>query len=103
MQTYLRKAFLCETFEIPKGAIRLAESKACRNQMYQIGKNVLGFQFHPEMTPAALKLLLENEEELSIFSGEYVQSTRELEYSEAKKFEQGNQLLNKAIEFVINT
>ncbi len=55
------------------------------------------------MTPAALKLLLENEEELSIFSGEYVQSTRELEYSEAKKFEQGNQLLNKAIEFVINT
>ena len=37
-----------ETFEIPKGAIRLAESIACRNQMYQIGKNVLGFQFHPK-------------------------------------------------------
>ena len=91
-----------ETFEIPKGAIRLAESIACRNQMYQIGKNVLGFQFHPEMTPAALQLLLENEEELSIFDGEYVQSAHELQSSEALKFEQGNQLLNKAIEFVIN-
>lgn len=27
-----------ETFEIPKGAIHLAENQACRNQMYQIGK-----------------------------------------------------------------
>jgi len=44
----------------------------------------------------------ENEEELSIFDGEYVQSAHELQSSEAQKFEQGNQLLNKAIEFVIN-
>lgn len=92
-----------ETFEIPKGAIHLAENRACRNQMYQIGTNVLGFQFHPEMTPATLALLLEDEEELSIFDGEYVQSTHDLHYSEAQKFEQGNQLLNKAIEFVVNT
>lgn len=68
----------------------------------RLEKNVLGFQFHPEMTPAALALLLEDEEELSIFDGEYVQSTRELYSSEAQKFEQGNQLLNKAIEFVIS-
>jgi hypothetical protein len=46
--------------------------------------------------------LLENEEELSIFNGEYVQPVSELQYSEAQKFEQGNQLLNKAIEFVMN-
>lgn len=41
--------------------------------MYQIGRNVLGFQFHPEMTPHALELLIENEEEMAIFDGEYVQ------------------------------
>lgn len=45
-----------ETFELPKGAIHLAENEACRNQMYQLGKNVLGFQFHPEITPETLKL-----------------------------------------------
>jgi GMP synthase-like glutamine amidotransferase len=50
-----------ETFEIPKGAIHLAENDVCRNQMYQIGKNVLGFQFHPEITPETLNLFLENE------------------------------------------
>ena len=91
-----------ETFEIPKGAIHLAENSVCRNQMYQIGSNVLGFQFHPEMTPKVLNLLLENEQELSIFKGEYVQSLDELHHCDIKKFEQGNQLLNRAIEFVVN-
>jgi hypothetical protein len=33
------------------------------------------------MTPATLELLLENEEELSIFNGEYVQPVSELQYS----------------------
>lgn len=91
-----------ETFEIPKGAIHLAENSVCRNQMYQIGSNVLGFQFHPEMTPKVLNLLLENEQELSIFKGEYVQSLDELHHCDIQKFEQGNQLLNRAIEFVVN-
>src|SRR5574343_192155 len=67
-----------ETFEIPKGAIHLAENSVCRNQMYQIGKNVLGFQFHPEITPEVLQLFLENDEELEHFSGQYVQTERQL-------------------------
>jgi len=39
--------------------------------MYQIGRNVLGFQFHPEMTPHALALLIENEEDMAVFKGDY--------------------------------
>ena len=90
-----------ETFEIPKGAIHLAENDVCRNQMYQIGKNVLGFQFHPEITPETLKLFLENDEELINFSGEYVQSEQQLKKSPKSNFIQGNQILNQAIEFVL--
>ncbi|NNG76908.1 type 1 glutamine amidotransferase [Acinetobacter sp. ANC 4277] len=90
-----------ETFEIPKGAIHLAENDVCRNQMYQIGKNVLGFQFHPEITPEALKLFLENDEELVNFSGEYVQSEQQLKKSPKSNFIQGNQILNQAIEYVL--
>ena len=90
-----------ETFEIPKGAIHLAENDVCRNQMYQIGKNVLGFQFHPEITPEALKLFLENDEELVNFSGEYVQSEQQLKKSPKINFIQGNQILNQAIEYVL--
>lgn len=90
-----------ETFEIPKGAIHLAENDVCRNQMYQIGKNVLGFQFHPEITPETLKLFLENNEERVNFTGEYVQSEQQLKKSPKINFIQGNQILNKAIEYVL--
>jgi len=91
-----------ETFEIPKGAVRLAENKVCINQMYQIGRNVLGFQFHPEMTPHALALLIEGEEELAVFNGSYVQPMAELKKSLKHKFEQGNRLLNQAIDYVVS-
>ncbi|WP_445116734.1 type 1 glutamine amidotransferase [Acinetobacter sp. WZC-1] len=88
-----------ETFEIPKGAVHLAENSVCRNQMYQIGTNVLGFQFHPEMTPQTLELFLENEEETASFSGDLQPST-ELKKSDRRSFMEGNQLLNKAIAYV---
>lgn len=90
-----------ETFEIPKGAVHLAENEVCRNQMYQIGENVLGFQFHPEITPEVLELFLENTAELSIFSGQYVQGINTLLKSPNVDFFQGNQILNQAIDYVL--
>ena len=90
-----------ETFEIPKGGIRLAENEVCSNQMYQIGKNVLGFQFHPEITPEVLAAFIEEEEQEQVFDGPYVQSFDTLRKSHHKQFEPGNQLLNKAIDYVL--
>ena len=90
-----------ETFEIPRGAVLLAENDVCRNQMYQIGTNVLGFQFHPEITPAVLDMFLENDDEVAIFSGHHVQQPTELRKSEKSKFIQGNQILNQAIAYVL--
>ncbi|ANF82589.1 GMP synthase [Acinetobacter sp. NCu2D-2] len=90
-----------ETFEIPKGAVHLAENDACRNQMYQLGQNVLGFQFHPEITPESLALFLEDDDEIAIFKGKYVQDFESLRKSPKEKFIQGNQLLNNAIQYVV--
>lgn len=92
-----------ETFEIPKGGVRLAENEVCRNQMYQIGRNVLGFQFHPEITPQALALLIENEEDMAVFNGERVQAMAELKSTRKSRFEAGNRLLNQAIDYVLST
>lgn len=39
-----------ETFDIPAGAVHLAESAACLNQMFALGPH-LGMQCHVEMTP----------------------------------------------------
>ena len=91
-----------ESFEIPKGGVRLAENPICPNQLYQIGRNVLGFQFHPEITPHALQLLIEQEEESAKFNGEHVQPISELRKTIQAKFEQGNLLLNQAIDYVVH-
>lgn len=39
-----------DTFNIPDGAVKLAESDLCENQAYRIGNNIYGLQFHVEVT-----------------------------------------------------
>lgn len=90
-----------ESFDIPKGAVRLAENEICPNQIYQIGRNVLGFQFHPEITPEALQLFIENEREEGVFKGKYVQSLHCLKQSVEDNFLDGQRLLNNAIDYVL--
>ena len=38
-----------DTFDLPKGAVHLAESAVCRNQAFAFGDRVIGLQFHIEM------------------------------------------------------
>ena len=40
-----------ETFDLPAGAVWLAQSKDCRHQAFRVGANVYGLQFHLEVTP----------------------------------------------------
>ena len=37
-----------DTFDLPTGAVRLAESDACANQAFRIGTRAFGLQFHVE-------------------------------------------------------
>ena len=37
------------TFDLPHGATRLAQSKACKNQAFRYGQHAYGFQFHLEL------------------------------------------------------
>jgi GMP synthase (glutamine-hydrolysing) len=40
-----------DTFDLPAGAVKLAESDICPNQGFRSGSNLYGLQFHPEVTP----------------------------------------------------
>jgi GMP synthase-like glutamine amidotransferase len=62
-----------DTFELPKGAIHLAESRACRHQAFYYPPGVLGLQFHLESTAESIELLLHHCGH-ELVSGPYIQS-----------------------------
>jgi len=49
-----------DTFDIPKGAARLAESEGCRNQAFEYNGRVIGLQFHLESSMESIVSLINN-------------------------------------------
>ncbi|HXU81899.1 MAG TPA: type 1 glutamine amidotransferase, partial [Polyangia bacterium] len=51
-----------DTFELPRGAVRLASTPECPNQAFRLGRAV-GVQFHPEMDQATIGAWLTSDAE----------------------------------------
>ncbi len=47
-----------DTFEVPSGATRLAQSKACCNQAFEYAGHVLALQFHLEYSAESIEKML---------------------------------------------
>jgi len=47
-----------DTFGIPSGAIRIAETKACANQAFEYHRRVIGLQFHLEYSKKSISQLI---------------------------------------------
>jgi GMP synthase-like glutamine amidotransferase len=62
-----------ETFDLPRDAIQIARSAGCENQAFQIGRNIIGLQFHLETTPETASLLVHHCG-ADIAEGKYIQN-----------------------------
>lgn len=59
-----------DTFEIPEGGKRLAESAICPNQAFRVGSCAYGLQFHLEVTPPMINQWIDAyKEELDSLKG----------------------------------
>lgn len=67
-----------ETFDLPPGAILLAFSEGCVNQAFRLGENVLGVQFHPEVTPEIIADMIKHEGDELVVGGPYIQEAGEI-------------------------
>jgi GMP synthase-like glutamine amidotransferase len=66
-----------ETFDLPAGAVHLAESDGCVNQAFEFGNRALALQFHLEVTRQSVEGLALNCA-ADITSGLYVQSQEQM-------------------------
>ncbi|NJD76106.1 MAG: type 1 glutamine amidotransferase [Candidatus Methanoperedens sp.] len=65
-----------DTFRIPPGAIRTAESEGCANQAFEYGR-VIGLQFHIEYSIESINSMLRNCKD-DIVDGKYIQKPEEI-------------------------
>ena len=75
-----------DTFEIPKGAVRAAESRGCRNQAFIYEQRIVGLQFHLETTPLSARKLAQNCKDEIHAGGKYIQKPAGM-LAAAKRFQ----------------
>ncbi len=85
-----------DTFEMPTGAIRLAESQVYLNQGFKIGTNQLALQFHPEVNEDLLLHWVESSKD-DWPEGRFVQRMHEILH-QAERIERTYRILGSILD-----
>jgi GMP synthase-like glutamine amidotransferase len=88
-----------DTFDLPPGAIHIARSEACENQAFQLGKSVIGIQFHPETTPGLLKEMVAHGRSDLVIS-KNVQSEKEILGVRPEQYQVISNLMGEVLTFL---
>ncbi len=91
-----------DTFDLPSGATRLAKSDGCKNQAFQLGRSVIGLQFHLETTPKALQKMVSNCHD-ELIPAKYIQTAKEILSAKPDEYTSINHLMNNILTFLIRT
>jgi GMP synthase-like glutamine amidotransferase len=90
-----------ETFDLPDNAVGLASSASCVNQAFQIGSNVIGLQFHLEVTRASVESMLDLSAADDMVSGQYVQSDGEIRTAHESRYTTVQTLMSHVLDHLV--
>ena len=88
-----------ETFDLPAGATLLARSEGCENQAFQIGRSVIGLQFHLETTPESIQEIVSNCRD-ELIPSQFVQTADQILSAKSEKFESINLIMNDVLYYL---
>ncbi len=88
-----------DTYDIPHGAIHVAESKACKNQAFVFNNRIFAFQFHLESTQESIDLLIENCAHELTPSGKHIQSEQDIRKNNSL-ISKSNNLMKSILDYI---
>jgi GMP synthase-like glutamine amidotransferase len=88
-----------ETFDLPEGAVLLAQSDACVHQAFQLGKYVIGLQFHLETTPMSQKDIIRYSRD-ELMKAPFIQSEDAMNSTPELKYTAINNLMNEVLDYL---
>jgi len=87
-----------DTFNIPGGAVRIARSQLFPNQGFIYDRRVVALQFHLEVTPEAVRGMVEQGGD-ELVKGGHIQTAKEI-LAETGYFEDNQQVLYKILDYL---
>jgi GMP synthase (glutamine-hydrolysing) len=87
-----------DTFPIPEGATRIANSKAFPNQGFIFKRNVMALQFHLEVTPSGVKELVDQCRD-ELVPGPFIQREKEI-LAEKKAYLPNQKLMFRLLDYL---
>ncbi len=85
-----------DTFNLPSGSKRIAQSEGCANQAFEYDGRVIGLQFHLESSIESINRLIQNCGD-ELVEGKYIQKPDEM-LSQHKNLQEINRIMNMLLD-----